>query len=113
MQSNMDDKTKQSFADYEEIKLQIKALEDKLEPIKEVVLTYFAANKDKKIETNSGGCFSYKEKTTWKYPVEVETERARVKELEKASVATGTATKAITGFFEYRVPKKDTEDDLI
>ena len=109
----MDDKTKQSFADYEEIKLQIKSLEDKLEPLKKVVLTYFSENKDKKIETNSGGCFSYKEKTTYSYPVEVENEKARVKKLEAEAVARGTATKSITGFFEYRVPKKQEDDILI
>lgn len=109
----MDEKTKQAFSDYEEIKLQIKALEDKLDPLKETVLTYFAANKDKKIETNSGGCFSYKEKTTWKYPVEVENERAKIKKLEADSVALGTATKNVTGFFEYRVPKKEEGENLI
>lgn len=109
----MDEKIKQAFNDYEEIKLQIKALEDKLEPIKELILPFFSANKDKKIETSSGGCFSYKEKTTWKYPADVENERAKVKELEKAAVATGTATKAVTGFFEYRVPKKESDENLI
>jgi len=112
-QTNMPDEVKKALLDYEAIQLQIRELTDKLEPLKEIITPFMEENRDQKVETSSGGYFEYKERVVWKYSNEIESEEKRIKKLKAEAVASGNATKTFTKFFEYRSPKKESEDGLV
>lgn len=105
----MNEEVKQALLDYEAIKLQIRELEDKLEPLKEVISPFMAEHRDNKVETSTGGYFEYKERVVWKYSPEIESEEKRIKKLKADAVASGSATKTFTPYFEYRSPKKEED----
>lgn len=110
----MDEKVKNALIDYEDIKLQIRILEEKLDPLKEIIFPFMAEHKDQKFSAPQGGNFEYKEKIIWKYSPEIETEEKRIKKMKADEVASGKAVKTFTSYFEYRSPKKeDAEDGLV
>jgi len=108
----MTPEVKQALLDYEEIKIQIKALETKLEPIAKLISPILLANPDEKIPTPSGGTFEVRTRTTYQYstvPEIVEAEKA-LKKMQEDSKRNDTAIKITTSYVQY-TPLKVAEDD--
>jgi len=108
----MSPEIKEAMLKYEELQLEIRALEDKLDPLKEIIFPFMQSNPKDKLPTPNGGNFEYRERVTWKYSPETERQRAALKQAEKDEVARGTATKSVTSYFQYNSPVVENKELL-
>lgn len=102
---------KQALLDYEEVKLQMKKGEEKLDSLKEILLPFMMENPDAKIATQLGGSFVYDKKPIWKYPPEVEAEEEKLDKMKDDAIRKGTATKTVINFIKYNSPRKPKSTD--
>lgn len=85
------DKTK--LEEYASIKMQIKALEDKAEPLKKEIEESMVAQNLEEVSFDSGKV-ALQSKKKWTYPQEIVSEEETLKAKKKAAEQLGTATYA-------------------
>lgn len=98
----MNDQTKSNFLRYEEIKNEIKSLEEELDTIKPIIIENM--QDDDKIEAKNGA-FTIQLKKKWKYSTAVINLEADVKDMKKSEEADGTAQFEESRVLFYRANK--------
>ena len=94
---------KKLFERYAAIKMQISALEEEMEVLQPDLLAEMP--EDTPVELENIGTFSIGKRKKWTFPKEVEVVRQKLKEEEKLSQQTGTATYEENKFITFKVMK--------
>lgn len=98
----MTEEVKDALLEYEELKIDAKKIEERLEELKEIILPNIG---EEPINARSG-YFEIKKKTTWKYSAELKVKQEEVKKLEKDEVAKGIATPSVSTYLQYNHGKE-------
>lgn len=98
----MNEEVKNALLEYEELKIDAKKIDERLEELKEIILPSIG---DEPVNARSG-YFEIKKKTSWKYSPELVAKQGEVKKLEKDEVAKGIATASVSTYLQYNHGKE-------
>ena len=96
----MTEKTKTKFEQYALLKMQVHALEYKIEELKKVLIPYVEKAEDMKIQEEYG-TFFMKEGVKYEYSKTLVKKEAQIKELKQEEQKSGKAKKIVTPQFVF------------
>ena len=108
METDFTKEQEQALLRYEELKIQIKAIEKEIEPLKPIVKELVVDGE--KLHTPTGlGAFELKKRDNWTFSQEIQDQEQDLKDVKKEAIAKGEATSDPTVYVEYKANKKKKE----